>query len=232
MKVGIINMNTNNINCFIKILKRLGYDYKVITCYNDYDESKLEINKLIIPGIGNYKYAMDYLIENNTNRVIKEHLEANKKVLAICIGMQILTSFGMEGSISDTAIINGLDIINNTITIKLECDDILPHIGWNTINLTSSNNYSDKFFNGIDVENSDYYFVHSYVVNFDKDKDKDAVKDTYKDTYKDKLIIGKSHYGNKEFISLIKTDNILALQFHPEKSGQNGIKLISRFLEW
>ena len=140
--------------------------------------------------------------------------------------MQILTSFGIEGSISDTALINGLDIINDTTTIKLECDDILPHIGWNTINIEKNHNSSDTFFDGIDVENSDYYFVHSYVVNFDKNKD--AVKDTYKD----KLIIGKSHYGNKEFISLMKTDNILALQFHPEKSGQNGIKLISRFLEW
>jgi len=203
--IGLINMQTNNINCFIKILKNLHYKYKIINTIKDYDD---EITKLIIPGIGNYKECMEYIKNNNIDKIIYQHISLNKKILGICIGMQILSSYGEE-----TELTNGLDIFKNTKTEKLRTSSILPHIGWNSIKII--NNDSDNLFNNIDL-NSDFYFVHSYTVICDN-------KD---------IIFSTTKYGNIDFISIIKSDNILALQFHPEKSGKNGIKLIENFLKW
>jgi len=202
-------MQTNNINCFIKILNKLNYNYKIINTINDYDE---EIIKLIIPGIGNYKECMEYIKNNNIDNVINKHINSNKKILGICIGMQILSSYGEESGLTA-----GLNIFKNTKTEKLKTNNILPHIGWNSINILYENN--NNLFNNID-SNSDFYFVHSYNVicteNFNEKN----------------IIVGKTKYGDKEFISIIKKDNILAVQFHPEKSGKNGIKLIENFLKW
>lgn len=75
-------------------------------------------------------------------------------------------------------------------------------------------------FKNVDIKNVDFYFVHSYVVES---------KNNYK--ISDKWIIGKSIYGNKEFIAFICTENILALQFHPEKSGIAGIRIIENFVK-
>lgn len=203
--IGLINMQTNNINCFIKILKKLNYKYKIINTISDYDD---KIIKLIIPGIGNYKECMEYIKNNNIDKLIYEHINLNKKILGICIGMQILSSYGEESELT-----NGLDIFKNTKTEKLKTDLILPHIGWNSIKII--NNNDNNLFNNINL-NSDFYFVHSYNVICDN-------KD---------IIFSTTKYGNNEFISIIKNDNILALQFHPEKSGKNGIKLIENFLKW
>lgn len=203
--IGIINMQTNNINCFIKILKKLNYKYKIINTIKDYDD---EIIKLIIPGIGNYKECIEYIKINNIDKVIHQHIALNKKILGICIGMQILSSYGEE-----TEVTKGLDIFKNTKTEKLKTNLILPHIGWNSIKIL--NNDYDNLFNNVDL-NSDFYFVHSYNVICDN-------KD---------IIFSTTKYGNTDFISIIKNDNIFALQFHPEKSGKNGIKLIENFLKW
>jgi glutamine amidotransferase len=203
--IGLINMQTNNINCFIKILKKLNYKYKIINTITDYDD---KIIKLIIPGIGNYRECMEYIKNNNIDKIIYQHISLNKKILGICIGMQILSSCGEE-----TELTNGLDIFKNTKTEKLKSSLILPHIGWNSIKII--NNDCDNLFNNIDL-NSDFYFVHSYAVICDN-------KD---------IIFSTTQYGNIEFISIIKNDNVLAVQFHPEKSGKNGIKLIENFLKW
>ena len=204
--IGLINMQTNNINCFIKILKKLNYKYKIINTIKDYDD---KIIKLIIPGIGNYKECMEYIKNNNIDKIIYEHISLNKKILGICIGMQILSSYGEESELTD-----GLDIFKNTKTEKLKTNLILPHIGWNSIKIIK--NDSDSLFSNIDL-NSDFYFVHSYTVICDDNKD---------------IIFSTTQYGNIEFVSIIKSDNILAVQFHPEKSGKNGIKLIENFLKW
>jgi glutamine amidotransferase len=203
--IGIINMQTNNINCFIKILKKLNFQYKVINKEIDYDNN---ITKLIIPGIGNYKECMEYIINNNIDKVIINHINSNKKILSICIGMQILSSYGEE-----SGLINGLNIFKNTKTEKLKTNNILPHIGWNSINILCKDN--DNLFNNINL-NSDFYFVHSYNVICNEKN----------------IIFATTKYGDNEFISIIKNENILAVQFHPEKSGKNGIKLIENFLKW
>ncbi len=201
--IGIINMKTNNINCFTKILKRFNKNFIIIESEKDYTDS---IEKIIIPGIGNYNFYMKHIINNGLDKIIHNHLDKNKKIMGICIGMQIFTSFGEEGGI-----INGLDIIKETRTELLKTNKILPNIGWCNVEF----NFEDDIVKGINKK-SDFYFVHSYNVLCNDES----------------IILGESYYGDKKFISILKTDKILALQFHPEKSGSNGIKLIQNFLEW
>jgi imidazole glycerol-phosphate synthase subunit HisH len=203
--IGIINYSTNNINCIIKIIKRLNKKFIVINNYNDYYLNINDIEKIIIPGIGNYNFCMKFIKSNKLDEVIYDHLGKNKKIMGICLGMQILTTIGDEGGK-----IQGLDIIKNTNTEIMKTDHILPHIGWTKINIK---NKDDPIYKNIN-NYSDFYFVHSYNV-ISKNKD---------------IISATSNYGNYEFISIIKTNNILGIQFHPEKSGPSGIKLIENFL--
>ena len=195
-------MQTNNINCFIKIIKKLGFKFKIINCYEDYNE---EIYKLIIPGIGSYNSCINYLILNKLDKVIYEHNDKNKKILGICIGMQILTTYGEEGGKID-----GLNILENTKTVKINTNEILPHIGWNTLEIINKNNI---LFNNVNLE-ADFYFVHSYNVLCNEEN----------------LVLARTKYGNSNIVSIIEKGNILAIQFHPEKSGINGVKIIENFI--
>ena len=200
--IGIINMNTNNIKCFTKIFKRLKKNYTIINKFEDYNDN---ITKLIIPGIGNYASCMNFIRSNNIDKVIYKHLENNKKIMGICIGMQIFSSTGTEGGLT-----NGLDIFKDTNTDKMKSNNILPNIGWNKLNILNKN---DPIYNNINL-NADFYFVHSYIVKSDNIN----------------IISATSDYGDCKFISILKNENIFATQFHPEKSGPNGIKLIENFL--
>ena len=200
--IGIINMNTNNINCFLKIFKKLKKKYIIINSFDDYNEN---IDKLLIPGIGNYASCINFIKEQKIDKVIYTHLDNNKKIMGICIGMQILTSIGEEGGLT-----NGLDILKNTKTIKMETDKILPNIGWHNIDIINDN---DPIYKNIN-KNADFYFVHSYII----------------ETENKDMISAFSNYGNTIFPAIIKYDNIFTTQFHPEKSGPNGIKLIENFL--
>lgn len=101
--IGIINLGTNNLNCIIKICKRLKREYKIINNNEDYNQS---INKLIIPGIGNYYECMNNIKTNKLDEIIISHLKSNKKIMGICIGMQILSSRGEEKELTI-----GLDIL-------------------------------------------------------------------------------------------------------------------------
>ncbi len=153
--IGIIDMETNNINCFIKICKKYNYNYKIIKQYDDYND---KITKLIIPGIGNYNNCMKYLKNKNLDKIIKLHYDNNKKILGICIGMQIFTEYGTEDGITE-----GLNILKESKTELLNTNHLLPNIGW--LNIYTKDSYKDICFENINL-NYDFYFVHSYSVNF------------------------------------------------------------------
>ena len=207
-------MNTNNINCFIKILKRNNRNYKVINKQDEYEE---QMSHLILPGIGTYANAMEHLKSNGLDNVIITHIKNKKKMLAICVGMQVLTTIGFECSK-----MNGLDIFKNSQTVKLITDEILPHVGWNNLIFNDSivnNNDFNSLFKNVNLD-SDYYFVHSYNVTFNEES---IIRD---------CLYSKCNYGSSIFIAMILTSTIIATQFHPEKSGKNGLKIIENFCKW
>lgn len=159
--------------------------------------------KIILPGQGSFDYGMKKLNELGLTELIKNKVLIKKTpILGICLGMQLLAEFGYENKPT-----KGLGLIPGEIK-KIPTDYKLPHIGWNEINFIQKEN----IISGIE-NNKDFYFVHSY----------------FFDCKKSKHIIASSNYGYK-FPSIIKKENIVGFQFHPEKSLKNGLKLISNFL--
>ena len=166
----------------------------------NYKEINKSINKLILPGVGSFDKAI-YLLDKQYlfNAIIEFSENKNNKILGVCVGMQILASASDEGQLT------GLSFIDkNFHKIK---NSVIPHIGWNNVAL-KKNHY---LFRGIENE-SFFYFLHSYCM--------------YKiDT---EYIVAETNYGHN-FISVFQKENIIGVQFHPEKSHSQGQKLLLNF---
>ena len=136
-------------------------------------------------------------------RPLKQYLDDNKSYLGICVGMQILSDEGHEDKIT-----KGLGIISGKIKKFSNKKLIIPHMGWNTIRVNKADPIVKK-----NLNEKDFYFVHSYIYeNINKEN-----------------ILGLTTYG-KNFPSIINKGNIYGVQFHPEKSHKNGLKLIKNFI--
>jgi glutamine amidotransferase len=163
-------------------------------------KSALNAKALVIPGVGAFGACVAQLLSIGGNEIIQARVEKELPIFGICVGMQILFESGIEkGNHLGLGIFSG--------TVKQLNAPVLPHIGWNQIESSKNN----PLFSGI--ENERFYFVHSYAVKSNQDSN---------------AIISKCNYG-EEFISSISKDNISATQFHPEKSGSAGLKLISNW---
>ena len=163
-----------------------------------------DVNAVILPGVGAFDAAMQVL---NDSGMTESLLEINKKnipILGICLGMQLLFERSEEGTEK------GLGLIEGKVEKIIQLNDLkIPHMGWNETYLSKKNN----LFKGI-KNKTFFYYVHSYEC---KPKDKEIVS-------------SYSFYGN-EICSSIEYKNIFATQFHPEKSGENGIKIYKNFIE-
>jgi glutamine amidotransferase len=203
MKIGIINTNSGNFFSLFKILKDLECNYQVCLRANDIKH----VDKIIIPGVGTFEKAMKFLNNQSFTDEIKEQAISKKKfLLGICLGMQILFESSSEG-----LPISGLSLFNGKIINLKEkkCNNIIPHIGWNSISIIKKNPVMKNIPN-----NTDFYFAHSFVIA-------DAEK---------KIISSTTDY-DINFISSVYLENIFGVQFHPEKSSNAGRILIKNFLD-
>lgn len=156
---------------------------------------------LVIPGVGAFAACMNQLRAINGGEIIQSHIAAGKKILGICVGMQILFNKGFEKVTSQ-----GLGVLKGDVALLPA--KILPHIGWNQVETGKSS----TIFKGIESER--FYFVHSYGLL----KPIDDGLNSYTD------------YQGR-FISAVETKLVSAVQFHPEKSGVAGLKLISNWVD-
>ena len=206
MKVGIINYGIGNISSVAGSLNNIGVEYIIIKRENEFDL----VDKLILPGIGNFKKCREILDKKNFSSKIKEKvLKDNIPILGICLGMQLLASWGNEGS--DKNFTEGLNLINGkVVSLKdLGSNLVLPHIGWNNIKIKNQSNLIKNI-----PMNTDFYFVHSYAYT----------------EIEEKNIIAVASYG-VEFPVLVNYENIWGAQFHPEKSSRAGLELIKNFIK-
>ena len=164
---------------------------------------------LILPGVGAFKKAMEKLEQLGLKTSIKEYTKQKKPLLGICLGMQLLFSKSFEfGSHA------GLDLIEGEV-IKLKSEDKnvkIPHIGWNEIYPKFTNDNSKKIFTE-DLYGKNFYFIHSFI-GISKKKEKTN---------------GFAEYMNISIPAFVSSENTFGCQFHPEKSGRNGIKLLKNF---
>ncbi len=198
LKICIVDYGIGNIKAFKNIYDKLNINVEIASK----KEQFVNATHLILPGVGTFDWAMSKLNESGLRETL-DRLVLEKKIpiLGICVGMQIMASQSEEG------VLSGLNWIEGKV-LKLDKDIILPHMGWNNVKLS---NKSDLFNN---IENFEFYFLHSY----------------YYKTEDDKYILSMSKYGNL-FTSAIYKENIFGTQFHPEKSHKNGIKILENFLK-
>lgn len=200
--ISIIDYGAGNIQSVYKALKFIGADCKVTS---DKDEI-LNADGAILPGVGSFGDAMDTMTKRGIKDTIIEYTKSGKPFLGICLGLQLLFPESEE-----TPGVKGLDIFKGTITKIPNQNRTLkiPHMGWNNISIKQKNGIFK------DIEGEPYvYFVHSFYL---KAQDKDIVAAT-------------TQYG-VEIDAAVQKGNIIATQFHPEKSGEVGLKMLKNFVE-
>lgn len=153
-------------------------------------------SSLILPGVGAFKESLDALKQSGLIPAILDHIQANKPLIGICLGMQLLYEYSEEYGRHQ-----GLGIFKGTIK-KITGDVKIPHMGWNTLEIIND----DPIVSNLS-EASDVYFVHSY----------------YADSMDG--VIATTQYGVM-IPAIIKKGNVYATQFHPEKSGEIGIEIL------
>lgn len=200
-KICILDYGIGNIFSLKNILKKNDINFT----YSRKKKDILSATHLILPGVGSFDVAIKKLSESiSINFLNNEVLKKKKPILGICVGMQIMAKNGYENTLT-----SGLGWIEGSVKIIDSKKLPLPQVGWN--NLLHSRNRSD-IMNGI--EKKDFYFLNSY----------------YFDVMNKKNVIAYSTYGIK-FPSVIQKNNIVGVQFHPEKSQRAGLQLIKNFIK-
>ena len=197
--IGIINTNFANIGAIKNIYSEIGIECVSITNIDQFEN----VNKLIIPGIGNFDNVINSLKKNNLYNFINDLvIEKKIPILGICIGMHLFYNSSEEGNQK------GFGWIDAEIEKMNVAEMKYPHMGWNSNHIIKEN----PLFKDIENE-SFFYFLHSYGNKLDRNSNH---------------VLTSSYYG-EEFVSSIRIDNIYGVQFHPEKSHSAGIKLLSNF---
>ena len=200
--IVIIDYGIGNLKNVYNALKHLNIPSKVS---NEISEIK-GANKLILPGVGAFNKAMYNLNNRGLTDVIKDKVNSGTPILGICLGMQMLFQKGYENGEC-----NGLSFIDGNVKLLEPKEKVkIPHIGWNRLEYNGQND----LIKGLD-ENSFVYYVHSYAAT----------------NMNDKNLIGFSNYGGIKVPSIVCKDNVYGTQFHPEKSGEVGLKILKNFGE-
>lgn len=203
MKIVIIDYDMGNVRSIENAINHVGdYDIKT-TC----DEGQIKsADCLILPGVGAFPDAMSKLKEKNLVDLLTTEVMVNKKpVLGICLGMQLLFDSSEELGFQ-----NGLGWIPGKVQYMEPGEKLrVPHVGWNELVLQKE----DSIFNFLH-EDKDFYFVHSLWVN---------CAHQYK--------LATFHYGI-EMTASVQKENIIGMQFHPEKSQRNGLEAMKSFLKF
>ncbi|MBI5614435.1 imidazole glycerol phosphate synthase subunit HisH [Candidatus Gottesmanbacteria bacterium] len=200
--IGLIDYGIGNIGSVANALTKLEIAYEISG-----DPVVLSNSRaLILPGVGAAGAGMKNLKERKLDAVIKKIIENGVPFLGICLGMQLLFEWSDEDNTNCLGILKGK-------VVKFKKEKNIPQIGWNEMKISNMKDQRSKIVDGI-ADNSNFYFVHSY----------------YCIPEDDSVVVGETEYG-ETFASLIVQKNIVATQFHPEKSGKTGLTLLQNFMK-
>lgn len=172
----------------------------------------MDSEALIMPGVGAFQKGMTNLSQHKLIKVIENYIATGKPFLGICLGMQMLFDESHEFGIT-----KGLGLIPGKVqllNLGTDSNEKLPHIGWNGITEPEKGLWNNTFLESTDL-NTDLYFVHSYVAVPTKSEN----------------VLAITKYGDFDFCAAVKKNNVMGVQFHPEKSGEAGLKILFQFLK-
>ena len=207
--IAIIDYRAGNLTSVARAVRHLGYDVEVT-----HDLEKIRAaERIIFPGVGAAGSAMKNLLELGLDKALKEAYEAGKPIMGICLGTQIIFSSSEEdGGTTCLGLLPGRvkkfvePLLDEGRKLKI------PHMGWNRVVFKDDH----PVFSDLNPE-FEYYFVHSYYPEVTEGQDV--------------IIAGTTRYGFT-FTSAVAKDNLVAVQFHPEKSGAGGLKILDNFCQW
>ncbi len=195
----IIDYGMGNLGSVQNALYKLGH-----SCEISSDPDKVgQACKIILPGVGSFAEAMKNLYQKGLDDAIKETVFRGIPLLGICLGMQLLCDESEENGLH-----RGLSLVPGRVTrFQLPPEFKVPHMGWNEIHPAEKS----RLFSGV-PDSSYFYFVHSYHVNIEDEK----------------WVGARCNYGY-DFVCAYERENLFAAQFHPEKSGDMGLKVLNNF---
>jgi glutamine amidotransferase len=202
--IAIIDYKAGNLTSVKLAFQALGVEAEIT---NDAD-TILSAERVVFPGVGAAGAAMEHLNQTGLGEAVKTKIARGDPFLGICFGMQLLFEFSEEdGGVPCLGIMPGQVKRFNPARARYK----IPHMGWNSVTLKKSHPLL------VDIEDqSEFYFVHSY----------------YPDSSDETLVYGQTDYAEANFTSIVGRGNVLATQFHPEKSGRIGLKLLENFSRW
>ncbi|AGP30623.1 imidazole glycerol phosphate synthase subunit HisH [Corynebacterium terpenotabidum] len=208
--VALLDYGSGNLRSAQRALEHVGAE---VTVTAD-PATVLNADGLLVPGVGNFGACMTGLRAVHGPRLIGERLAGGRPVFGICVGMQILFEYGVEGSDGDGPGTEGCGEWPGSVT-KLEAS-VLPHMGWNTLEAPADS----TLFAGADPAER-YYFVHSYAA-----RDWELVTDGHTAAPK----VTWAQHEDCRFVAAVENGPLWATQFHPEKSGEAGARLLRNWL--
>jgi glutamine amidotransferase len=201
--IAVVDYGLGNLRSVSKAIEFLGAEVKI----TQEPDTIGAASAIVLPGVGAFAQGMNNLRKTKIPQALFQAIDAGKPFLGICLGLQLLFSQSSEYQTT-----KGLDIIKGSVS-AIEPGVKVPHMGWNQVKQTNAARCA-KFDLFKDIpDNSYFYFAHSFYVSAEDQE----------------VVTGVTDYG-KYFCSAVAKDNVFAVQFHPEKSGNLGLKIIENFL--
>lgn len=200
--IGIVNYGMGNLGSVANALDYLGFEAEIVD-----SPSKLGVHdRLILPGVGSFGMAMRSLDASGWSDALRQRVADGVPLLGICLGMQLIFDAGEEHGLT-----TGLGLVpGRVVPLSPRPPCRVPHVGWNGLSYSRRH----PLFHGV-KEHVDFYFVHSYQCV-------PALEET---------VLAQCDYGG-EFVAAVGKENVVGVQFHPEKSQDMGLKILENFAEW
>lgn len=200
--IAIVNYGSGNVQAIANVYRKTNIPFTVA----ETPDGLRAASRIVLPGVGAFDQAMGELERSGMRGALDEAVrEQHKPVLGICVGMQLLARGSEEGRLSGLGWIDGF--VRRFDHAAFEQRTHLPHMGWNTVEPRRS----DALFDGIDLATG-YYFLHSYYFAAESAQD----------------VLATTTYG-REFASAVQHHKVYGVQFHPEKSHEAGVRLLTNF---
>ena len=201
MKLVVIDYESGNLRSVSRALESQGVTPLVIGDASEFGDA----DAMVLPGVGSGPSAMDALNQRNLVDPIRDYISSGRPFLGVCLGLQLLLDRTEEGDAPCLGVVPG-------DTKLLPAGLKVPHMGWNSVTFKDDTANRHPVLAGI-PDDSFFYFVHSYYAPVEEP-----------------VTLGTTEYG-LSFSSVVVRDNLWGVQFHPERSGEIGLKLLENFVE-